>query len=229
MNSTPAPVAGTVPQPLADSPETAGTDSRSPGASTRTTLLTRDARDRLQRQSHLATTRRRSMAIIARFDYAPFDESDPDDFRPNSRWAMLVDPGGDSGAQVNDITLIIEEIAPGDRIPLHTHPINEVVVIVEGTRRSRSATRRERSSPARSSSSPQAFRTAHGTRPRGRPAFTRCSRRSESASNTSSATRRPEPKPTLPSLPSRSMCARLPTRDLLNGPGRGACTPACPA
>ena len=37
------------------------------------------------------------MAIIARFDYAPFDESDPDDFRPNSRWAMLVDPGGDSG------------------------------------------------------------------------------------------------------------------------------------
>ena len=73
------------------------------------------------------------MAIIARFDYAPFDESDPDDFRPNSRWAMLVDPGGDSGAQVNDITLIIEEIAPGDRIPLHTHPINEVVVIVEGT------------------------------------------------------------------------------------------------
>ena len=27
----------------------------------------------------------------------------------------------------------IEEIAPGDRIPLHTHPINEVIVIDEGT------------------------------------------------------------------------------------------------
>ena len=72
------------------------------------------------------------MAIIASFDYAPFDESDPDDFRPNSKWALLVDPGRDPEAHVDDITLIIEEIAPGDRIPLHTHPINEVIVIDEG-------------------------------------------------------------------------------------------------
>ena len=34
------------------------------------------------------------MAIVSMFDYAPFDESDPDDFRPDSRWAMLVDPAG---------------------------------------------------------------------------------------------------------------------------------------
>jgi len=72
------------------------------------------------------------MAIIPTYDYAPFDESDPDDFRPDSRWALLVDPGGTSEKHVDDITLIVEEIAPGDRIPLHTHPINEVIVIVEG-------------------------------------------------------------------------------------------------
>ena len=65
------------------------------------------------------------MAIISSYDYAPFDESDPDDFRPDSRWALFVDPGGTSEKHVDDITLIVEEIAPGDRIPLHTHPINE--------------------------------------------------------------------------------------------------------
>jgi hypothetical protein len=55
------------------------------------------------------------MAIIPTYDYAPFDESDPDDFRPDSRWALLVDPGGTSEKHVDDI-----------------HPINEVIVIVEG-------------------------------------------------------------------------------------------------
>ena len=50
-----------------------------------------------------------------------------------TQWALLVDPGGNSEAHVDDITLIIEEIAPGDRIPLHTHPINEVIVIHEET------------------------------------------------------------------------------------------------
>ena len=46
------------------------------------------------------------MAIVRTFDYAPFDDSDPDDFRPDSRWAVLVDPGEDHGARVDDITLI---------------------------------------------------------------------------------------------------------------------------
>lgn len=72
------------------------------------------------------------MAIISSYEYASFDESDPDDFRPDSRSALLVDPGGTSETHVDDITLIVEEIAPGDRIPLHTHPINEVIVILEG-------------------------------------------------------------------------------------------------
>lgn len=73
------------------------------------------------------------MAIISQLHYAPFDESDPDDFRPDSRWALLVDPDGKNAPHVDDITLIVEEIAPGDRIPLHTHPINEVIVILAGT------------------------------------------------------------------------------------------------
>ena len=72
------------------------------------------------------------MAIVSSFDYVPLDEGDPDDFRPNSHWALLVDPGGNSAVHVDDITLIIEEIAPGDRIPLHTHPISELIVIQEG-------------------------------------------------------------------------------------------------
>lgn len=45
---------------------------------------------------------------------------------------LLTKPEG-ALLDVDDITLIVEEIPPGDRIPLHTHPINEVIVIVDGT------------------------------------------------------------------------------------------------
>ena len=77
-------------------------------------------------------TRRISVAIFTEYDLSPFGESDPDDFRPSSRWALLVDASTTS-THVDNITVIIEDIAPGDRIPLHTHPINEVIVIAEGT------------------------------------------------------------------------------------------------
>jgi quercetin dioxygenase-like cupin family protein len=73
------------------------------------------------------------MAIISTWEYAPFDASDPDDFRPNSKWALMVDPTRPDGAHVDNITLVFEEIAPGDRIPLHTHPIHEVLLIDKGT------------------------------------------------------------------------------------------------
>ena len=73
------------------------------------------------------------MAILSDYELTPFDESDPDDYRPNSRWAVLVDSAPDgSDNYVDNITLIVEEIAPGDRIPLHSHPINEVIAVVEG-------------------------------------------------------------------------------------------------
>ena len=74
------------------------------------------------------------MAFIQSFSYSPFDESDPDDFRPNSKWAVLTDPG-DQGGQVDNITVIFEEIAVGDWIPLHVHPIHEVIVFDDGAAR----------------------------------------------------------------------------------------------
>ncbi len=73
------------------------------------------------------------MAILDDYDFSPFDETDPDDFRPNSTWALLVDAETRAGGHVDNITVIVEDIAPGDRIPLHTHPIHEAIVIAEGT------------------------------------------------------------------------------------------------
>ena len=55
---------------------------------------------------------------------------DPDDHRPESRWRLITDPG-DAHGRV-DIPVIFEEIAPGDAIPLHRHPIDEVVIFQEG-------------------------------------------------------------------------------------------------
>ena len=52
---------------------------------------------------------------------------DPDDHRPNSRWASLAD------TDVAGLGAIVEEIGPGDRIPLHTHPVDEVILYRGGT------------------------------------------------------------------------------------------------
>lgn len=52
---------------------------------------------------------------------------DPDDYRPNTFWALLVDPGDDNG-RVDDLAVISERIAAGDRIPLHVHRVNEVIL-----------------------------------------------------------------------------------------------------
>jgi quercetin dioxygenase-like cupin family protein len=53
---------------------------------------------------------------------------DPDDHRPESDWSLVVDPGSAAG-RVDDLAVILEHIAPGDRIPLHTHRVNEVIVV----------------------------------------------------------------------------------------------------
>lgn len=73
------------------------------------------------------------MAIIDRPVFRACDESDPDDYRPNSSWALAVDPAVPDGRFVRDLTVSIDVVAPGDRVPLHTHPIDEVIVIAEGT------------------------------------------------------------------------------------------------
>jgi quercetin dioxygenase-like cupin family protein len=59
-------------------------------------------------------------------------DDDPDDYRPSSRLAVVVDqPSRDVGF-VHGLAVVFEEIAPGDRIPVHRHGIAEVVVIDEG-------------------------------------------------------------------------------------------------
>lgn len=71
------------------------------------------------------------MGIVAEPALKPMLE-DPDDYRPNSRLALVVDPGG-PGGRVDSFCLIFEEVAAGDRVPLHTHPMDEVVLVLEGT------------------------------------------------------------------------------------------------
>ena len=52
---------------------------------------------------------------------------DPDDHRPSSVWALIVDPG-DADGRVEDLAVVSERIAPGDRIPLHIHRVDEVIL-----------------------------------------------------------------------------------------------------
>jgi quercetin dioxygenase-like cupin family protein len=57
--------------------------------------------------------------------------SDPDDYRPRSKWRLVTDPGGPAGA-VTDLCLIEEEVGLGDRIPLHRHRCDEMIFILDG-------------------------------------------------------------------------------------------------
>ena len=57
---------------------------------------------------------------------------DPDDHRPNTTWAAVVDPG-DSSGRVDSMTVLFERCAPGDRIPLHVHESDEAVIVTEGS------------------------------------------------------------------------------------------------
>jgi quercetin dioxygenase-like cupin family protein len=74
------------------------------------------------------------MAIVADYRYEPLDDpDDPDDYRPNSEFTIVFDPAIPSGDFVHDLVLLFEKLAAGDRIPLHTHPAEEVIVIDEGS------------------------------------------------------------------------------------------------
>jgi hypothetical protein len=73
------------------------------------------------------------MAILQQPTYLACDESDPDDYRPRSTWAFLVDPADTQRPFVKGLALSIDNIAPGDRVPLHHHPIDEALVVLEGT------------------------------------------------------------------------------------------------
>ena len=67
---------------------------------------------------------------------------DADDHRPDSSWALVVDRGA-PGERVEAMVLLFERMAPGDRIPLHTHTVDEVVVVDEGAGETEVGCRRE--------------------------------------------------------------------------------------
>jgi quercetin dioxygenase-like cupin family protein len=66
------------------------------------------------------------MSIVEGFEFEAM-VGDPDDHRPASEWALVVDPGGPEG-RVEDLAVILEHIAPGDRIPAHVHRVDEVIL-----------------------------------------------------------------------------------------------------
>ena len=53
------------------------------------------------------------------------DPGDPDDWRPNSAWAVVADERA-------DMAVIVEELGVGDAIPLHRHRIDEVLFYDSG-------------------------------------------------------------------------------------------------
>jgi quercetin dioxygenase-like cupin family protein len=53
------------------------------------------------------------------------DPDDPDDWRPNSLFALVAD-------DETDMAVIAEKIAVGDAIPRHLHRIDEVIVFLSG-------------------------------------------------------------------------------------------------
>jgi mannose-6-phosphate isomerase-like protein (cupin superfamily) len=67
------------------------------------------------------------MAIIDDYALEPMI-GDPDHHRPHTQWAALTDPAG----IVDTLAAIVEDIAPGDKIPLHVHPIDELVLYRNG-------------------------------------------------------------------------------------------------
>jgi len=71
------------------------------------------------------------VSIIERPEFVPM-VGDPDDHRPNTSWAMVVDPVSVDAPYVRDLLVVLEQIASGDCIPLHTHPHDEAIVIARG-------------------------------------------------------------------------------------------------
>ena len=71
------------------------------------------------------------MGIIQHVDLEPM-VGDPDDHRPETRWAIACDTETE-GPCVRSMVCIVEQIAPGDRIPLHSHTTDELVLVDAGS------------------------------------------------------------------------------------------------
>lgn len=73
------------------------------------------------------------MTIIEERSFQPLaHEEDPDDFRPDSELAIVVDPSDGDGGFCERLAVFRERIAEGDRIPLHQHTVEEVLFVDEG-------------------------------------------------------------------------------------------------
>ena len=66
------------------------------------------------------------MGLHRELEFNPLDDgSDPDDWRPGSRLALIADPDA-------NLAVIAEKIGVGDWVPLHRHTIDEVVFYLAG-------------------------------------------------------------------------------------------------
>jgi len=99
------------------------------------------------------------MSIVERAPMVPM-VGDPDDHRPNTSWRLVVDPG-DANGRVTSLAIIREAIAAGDRIPLHTHDVDEAITITEGEAEARLGDERRRVGPGTTIFIPAG--TPHGT------------------------------------------------------------------
>lgn len=73
------------------------------------------------------------MSVVEQLDYRPLAiQEDPDDYRPRSELAIVIDPDVSDEAVAENLTVFFERIAPGDRIPEHVHTVDEVLFVDEG-------------------------------------------------------------------------------------------------
>jgi quercetin dioxygenase-like cupin family protein len=72
------------------------------------------------------------LSIVEHKDYHPLGPEDPDDYRPKSHIAFVIDPLDAAGRGVRALSFIFEKCAAGDHIPRHTHTTDEAVIVDSG-------------------------------------------------------------------------------------------------
>lgn len=111
------------------------------------------------------------MGIVENAEYMPLtDENDPDDYRPDSELAVVIDPADGSDGHVKGVTVFRERIAAGDEIPLHQHTVEEVLFVDEGEIEARVGEVERKVGPGAMvfvpAGAPHGFRNVGGTRAR---------------------------------------------------------------
>ncbi|TRZ44333.1 cupin domain-containing protein [Robertkochia solimangrovi] len=74
------------------------------------------------------------MAIVEDYEFHPLNMiEDPDDYRPDSKLAIVIDPGDTENGYVDQMSVFTEKIGIGDAIPFHLHHIEEIMQIQKGS------------------------------------------------------------------------------------------------